>query len=94
MNMRHHMGEHKARKGLIRIELDEENGVVKDVKITGDFFIHPENTIEELENRLRHHRIEELESLIDDFFALRMDVEMPYINVEDFKIALKKALSD
>ncbi|GAB6102153.1 lipoate protein ligase C-terminal domain-containing protein [Thermococcus atlanticus] len=92
--MRHHMGEHKARKGLIRIELDEENGVVKDVKITGDFFIHPENTIEELENRLRHHRIEELESLIDDFFALRMDVEMPYINVEDFKIALKKALSD
>ncbi len=94
MNMRHHMGEHKARKGLIRIELDEENGIVKDVKITGDFFIHPENTIEELENRLRHHRIEELESLIDDFFALRMDVEMPYINVEDFKIALKKALSD
>ncbi|WP_456396559.1 lipoate protein ligase C-terminal domain-containing protein [Thermococcus sp.] len=92
--MRHHMGEHKARKGLIRIELDEENGIVKDVKITGDFFIHPENTIEELENRLRHHRIEELESLIDDFFALRMDVEMPYINVEDFKIALKKALSD
>ena len=94
MNMRHHMGEHKARKGLIRIELDEENGIVKDVKITGDFFIHPENTIEELENRLRHHRIEELESLIDDFFAFRMDVEMPYINVEDFKIALKKALSD
>lgn len=94
MDMRHHMGEHKARKGLIRIELDEENGIVKDVKITGDFFIHPENTIEDLENRLKNHRLDELEHLIDDFFALRMDVEMPYINVEDFKIALKKALSD
>ncbi|WP_461865611.1 lipoate protein ligase C-terminal domain-containing protein [Thermococcus sp.] len=90
--MKHHMGEHKAKKGLIRIEIDEEDGLVEDIKITGDFFIHPESTIEELENRLRHHRIEELENLIDDFFALRMDVEMPYINVEDFKIALKNAL--
>ncbi len=86
------MGEHKAKKGLIRIEIDEENGVVEDIKITGDFFIYPEGTIEELENKLKHHRIEELEHLVDDFFALRMDIEMPYMNVEDFKIALKNAL--
>ncbi len=92
--MKHHMGEHKAKKGLIRVEIDEEEGVVRDIKITGDFFIHPESTIEELENSLKNHTLEELEHLVEDFFALRMDVEMPYINVEDFKIALKNALRE
>ncbi|WP_297500554.1 lipoate protein ligase C-terminal domain-containing protein [Thermococcus sp.] len=90
--MNHHVGEHKARKGLVRIEFDEENGVARHVKITGDFFIHPEETIHELEETLEGHRVEELEVLMDEFFAVRMDVEMPFVNVEDFKIALKKAI--
>lgn len=88
----HRIGEHKAKKGLVRVEFDEENGVAEHVKITGDFFIHPEETIHELERELEGHRLDELEHLIDEFFAMRMDVEMPYVNVEDFKIALKKAL--
>jgi len=90
--MKHHVGEHKARKGLIRIEFDEENGIAEHVRITGDFFVHPEETVRELEMTLEGRRIEELEHLIDEFFAMRLDVEMPYVNVEDFKIALKKAL--
>jgi len=90
--MKHHVGEHKAKKGLIRIEFDEENGVAEHVRITGDFFVHPEEAVQELEKRLEGHRIEELEHLIDEFFAMRLDVETPYVNVEDFKIALKKAL--
>jgi len=88
----HRIGEHKAKKGLVRVEFDEENGVAEHVKITGDFFIHPEETIHELERELEGHHLDELEHLIDEFFAMRMDVEMPYVNVEDFKIALKKAL--
>ncbi|NJE60956.1 lipoate protein ligase C-terminal domain-containing protein [Thermococcus sp. 21S7] len=90
--MRHHVGEHKAKKGLIRIEFDERDGIAEHVKITGDFFMHPEETVQELEKTLEGHRLEELENLIDEFFAVRMDVEMPYVNVEDFKIALKNAL--
>jgi len=90
--MKHHVGEHKAKKGLIRIEFDEENGIAEHVRITGDFFVHPEEAVQELEKRLEGHRIEELEHLIDEFFAMRLDVETPYVNVEDFKIALKKAL--
>jgi lipoate-protein ligase A len=92
--MKHHVGEHKAKKGLIRIEFDEEDGKAENVKITGDFFIHPEETVQELENRLEGHKLDELEGIIDEFFAMRLDVEMPYINVEDFKIALKKALQE
>jgi len=90
--MKHHVGEHKAKKGLIRIEFDEENGIAEHVKITGDFFMHPEEAVHELEKKLEGHKIEELEHLIDEFFAMRLDVETPYVNVEDFKIALKKAL--
>ena len=90
--MKHHVGEHKAKKGLIRIEFDERDGKAENVRITGDFFIHPEEAVQELENRLEGHKLEELEGIIDQFFAMRLDVEMPYINVEDFKIALKKAL--
>jgi len=92
--MKHHVGEHKAKKGLIRIEFDERDGIAEHVKITGDFFMHPEETVQELERELEGHRLEELEQIIDEFFAVRMDVEMPYVNVEDFKIALKNALRE
>ncbi|RLF79597.1 lipoate--protein ligase family protein [Thermococci archaeon] len=88
------IGEHKAKKGLIRFEIEEEDNVAMNVKITGDFFIYPEETITELEDALRGKKLEELENAIEDFFAVRLDVEMPYINVEDFKIALKNALSE
>ncbi|ACS90973.1 lipoate protein ligase C-terminal domain-containing protein [Thermococcus sibiricus] len=88
------IGEHKAKKGLIRFEIEEKDNVAIDVKITGDFFVYPEETIAELEETLKGRNLEELENLIDDFFAVRLDVEMPYINVEDFKLALKNALSD
>ncbi|MCD6188624.1 MAG: lipoate--protein ligase family protein [Thermotogae bacterium] len=86
------IGEHKAKKGLIRFEIDEEKGIAEDVKITGDFFVYPEEVIGELENALKGKRLEELEKAMEDFFAVRLDIEMPYINVEDFKIALKNAL--
>ena len=86
------IGEHKAGKGLIRFEIEERDGIAESVKITGDFFIYPESTVEELERELEGHELEELEHVIDEFFAMRLDVEMPYINVEDFKIALKNAL--
>ncbi len=92
--MKHHVGEHKARKGLIRIEFDEENGIAEHVRITGDFFAHPEEAVHELEKKLEGHRLEELEHLMDEFFAMRMDIEMPYVNVQDFKIALKNALKE
>ena len=92
--MKHYVGEHKAKKGLIRIEFEEENGIAEHVRITGDFFMHPEETVHELEEKLEGHRLEELEGLMDEFFNMRMDIEMPYVNVEDFKIALKNALKE
>ncbi|ASJ16372.1 lipoate--protein ligase [Thermococcus chitonophagus] len=88
------IGEHKAKKGLIRVEIDEDHGVAKSITITGDFFIYPESVVEDLETYLIGKKIEQLESAIEDFFSLRHDVEMPYLNVEDFKIAVRKALEE
>jgi len=37
---------------LIKISLVEDNGQIQDIKITGDFFLHPEDSIEDLERAL------------------------------------------
>lgn len=37
---------------LLKIALEEKNGVITALKITGDFFAHPEEHIELLENAL------------------------------------------
>jgi len=44
---------YKAKKGLIRVTKRVENGVIIDVKITGDFFMYPEEYLLDLERRLR-----------------------------------------
>ena len=45
----------KARKGLIRVKLivDEESRMIKDVRLTGDFFMYPEDALWSLESSLR-----------------------------------------
>jgi lipoate-protein ligase A len=63
--------EYKVPQGkLIRVDYTLENGKISRIKITGDFFLYPEESIEELENRLKGLKIEELEleRVIQDFF--------------------------
>jgi lipoate-protein ligase A len=37
---------------LIKVSLIEGNGRIQEIKITGDFFLHPEDSIEDLERAL------------------------------------------
>jgi len=46
---------------LLKIFLEEENGKIKNVKITGDFFMHPEEKITVLEEALRGADLNEQE---------------------------------
>jgi lipoate---protein ligase len=46
---------------LIKIELEHENKKIIEAKITGDFFIHPETGIEEIEKALCSILLEEKE---------------------------------
>lgn len=46
-------GEHKVQGGkLIRVLFEEDRGRIARIRITGDFFLHPEDAIFELERAL------------------------------------------
>ncbi|MEM2526763.1 MAG: lipoate protein ligase C-terminal domain-containing protein [Candidatus Bathyarchaeia archaeon] len=52
--------EYKVEGGkLIKVQLEREDNKIKAIKITGDFFMHPEELIDELEKSLIECSIEE-----------------------------------
>jgi lipoate---protein ligase len=55
---------------LVRIRLTEDNGLIRQIKITGDFFLIPEESLPKLEKMLEDVPIreKELRLLIDRFF--------------------------
>lgn len=56
---------HKIPQGkLVRISLDYDTATLQNIKICGDFFIHPEETIEEMERALYHLPVEAAETRI------------------------------
>jgi len=60
IRMKRHM-DYKVPGGkLIRIDLETEQGIIKDIRITGDFFIHPEESILTIENSLKGIHISEV----------------------------------
>jgi len=63
--------DYKAPGGkLVRVRLREEQGVIRSIKITGDFFLIPEESLGKLEKMLEDVplREAELRLLIDRFF--------------------------
>jgi lipoate---protein ligase len=63
--------DYKAPGGkLVRVRLREENGLIQSVKITGDFFLIPEESLGRLERMMEDAplREAELRLLIDRFF--------------------------
>ncbi len=52
--------EYKVAGGkLVRVQLSKKDGQIKQVKITGDFFLHPETFIENLEEAIVGYPIDE-----------------------------------
>ncbi len=37
---------------LVRITLSRDNNVISTIRITGDFFLHPESTLDDIEEKL------------------------------------------
>lgn len=44
---------------LIKVQLTERNGRIEGIRITGDFFLHPEEFIEDVEEMLLDQPLEE-----------------------------------
>lgn len=56
---------------LLKIFLEDSGGKIADIKITGDFFLYPEENIEKLEGALKGTALtkEDLSAAIDQFLA-------------------------
>jgi lipoate-protein ligase A len=87
-------GQYKARKGLIRISLDEESGIIQKAVISGDFFLYPEDSLWVLEERLVGTKLmrKDLLTRINDFYNERK-IFSPGVAPEDFVEALLNATS-
>lgn len=85
---------YKAPGGLIRttVILDAVKHRIKQLWITGDFFIKPSRLIVDLEASLRNSSVSELEKNVKQFFD-RSKPEMLMIQAEDFIAAISQALA-
>lgn len=66
--------EYKVKGGkLIKVKLSENGFKISQIKITGDFFLHPEVLIDELEEALLVHPLDEAEltAFIEAFLSKR-----------------------
>lgn len=75
---------------LIKVKLVKENDLIISVHIFGDFFIHPEESLELLEESLRNVTIEDAEKKIYDFFR---GVDVVGATADDFVNTVKLAYS-
>lgn len=49
---------------MVRISLEEEDGIIKKIKITGDFFLYPEEGIDSIEKGLENVLLDKIEEKI------------------------------
>ena len=83
----------KTTGGLVRVmaTVDTVRERLKQVFITGDFFINPRRAIVDLEAALRDLALERVDETVDAFFKNRT-VEMLLLTPEDLKAVLREAL--
>ena len=85
-------GELKVKGGkLLKCSIIVENEKINQIKITGDFFMYPEEKIEEMEKMLIGKEIKEREikKALDDFF---LEVETFGASKEDFLEVIMMAI--
>jgi lipoate---protein ligase len=69
---------YKASKGLIRVNADIENNTILDIRLTGDFFMVPEEALWMLEKHLKGVELNRklVRSAINVFYVLGVDTPM------------------
>ena len=77
---------------LVEAEVNEKEGKITYIKISGDFFMHPETAIEELEKTLCNIPIVEIKNQVNRFFNLN-SISLFGIKSDDFVKVIKLALS-
>ena len=65
----------------ISVEYDEKNNILKDIRITGDFFAYPEEAIELMETKLRNVLMER-EQLQEKIRTIITEYHIEFIGVD------------
>lgn len=76
---------------LLSCELDIEDEVIKTIKISGDFFMHPEDAINELEETLLGTPIQSYQNRILKFFEKRK-ITLYGVSQQDFITVIQLAI--
>lgn len=62
------VGVKKVRGGkLLKVKVVEEDGIIKEARISGDFFVHPEEAVEEIEGSLKNVNMKRVREVLKDF---------------------------
>ena len=78
---------------LLAAELTVEDGLMAGVKITGDFFMHPETAIEDLEAHLTGIGIGTIEGSVEEFFRGK-EITLYGVAAGDFSHIIMLSLED
>jgi lipoate-protein ligase A len=74
---------HKATGGLIRADFALDEGLIKDVFISGDFFCFPVDAIDRLAAKLEACPLANISNVVTDFYKAE-DTEIPGVTVADW----------
>ncbi|MEM2107066.1 MAG: lipoate protein ligase C-terminal domain-containing protein [Candidatus Bathyarchaeia archaeon] len=79
---------------LVRVKCNVEGNKISKIQITGDFFTHPEETIQRLEEELTGLMVdtEKIRSRVTEFFQ-RQECTLIGVEPSDFIAAILKAAS-
>ena len=86
-------GIHKSKGGLIRSFVTIENGMIKEINISGDFFLFPEEAFFMIAEELKgiKGKREEVEKKIEEIYT-REKIQSPGTTPSDFTESIMKAL--
>jgi hypothetical protein len=86
-------GLHKSKGGLIRSFVRTENGIIKDISISGDFFLFPEDAFFKMIRELKGIPAirEDLERKIQEVY-IKENIQSPGTLPADFAESIMKAL--
>jgi lipoate-protein ligase A len=74
---------HKATGGLLRADFTVDDGTIKDVFISGDFFCFPVEAVDRLAAKLEACALDNIANVVSAFYQAE-DIEIPGITVEDW----------
>jgi hypothetical protein len=52
---------------LLKVSIEKEGDIIKNIKISGDFFIYPEEALDELEEFIKNKSINDLKDKLESF---------------------------